>query len=98
MRGCGREVLGLAAAAHDPHDPVAGLERERRRPDGLDGAGELQAGDVGRHPGRGRVVARPLVQVGPVDAGAVDPHEDLVGGRFGDGPVLDDEAAAFVDD
>jgi hypothetical protein len=43
-------------------------------------------------------VARPLVQVGPVDAGAVDPHEDLVGGRFGDGPVLDDEAAAFVDD
>ena len=67
-------------------------------PDGLDDTGELQPGDVGRNPGRGGIAAGPLEQIGPVDAGAVNPDEHLVGRRLGDRPVLDHQAAAFLDD
>jgi len=40
----------------------------------------------------------PLEQVGPIDAGSGHPDEDVVVAGLRDGPVLDDEAAAFLDD
>ena len=48
--------------------------------DRLDDARELEAGDVGREPAGG-VEPEPLEQVGAVEPGAVDPHEDLSGPR-----------------
>ena len=95
VRRLGDEVLGLASSGDDAHHPVARTRRGHVGPDGLHDAGELQARDVGRRSRRGGVAARPLEEVGPVDAGPGDPDEHLTGRRFGDGAVLDDEAAAF---
>jgi len=44
---------------------------------------ELEAGEVGRDARRGRVAASDLVQVGPVDAGGRDPHQQLARARLG---------------
>ena len=48
-------------------------------------ARELEAGDVGGRAGRRGVEARPLREVGPVEAGAVHPHEHLARARLGIG-------------
>ena len=56
----------------------------RSRADRLDDAGELEARDVGRRAGRRGIVARELEEVGPVEAGAVHPHDHEVVERLRD--------------
>jgi hypothetical protein len=79
-------ALGLPAAAHDRHHPVAGGEAPGAGPERLDLAGELQAGDVGRRAGGRGVGAAALQHVRAVQPGAADPDEDLaVTGARGSG-------------
>ena len=102
LRGRHRDVLGLRAAAGDPEHPGADLDAARLRADRLDDARELQAGDVGRRAGRRGVVAGELHEIGPVQAGAVHPHDHEVVGRlrvgpFGDlDPAVDDRCGSHV--
>ena len=69
--------LGLPPAADDGHDAVALGEALGAGTARHDLACELEAGDVGRRPGRRGVAARALVQVGAVDPGRADADEDL---------------------
>ncbi len=64
--------------------------------DGLDHSRELHAGNVGGNAGRRGIATGALQQVGAVETGAVDPHDDAVGGRLREGslghlqPAVDD--------
>ena len=55
-------------------------------------AGELQSRDVGRRPGRGRVEAPALHQVGGVDAGGAHRHQQVAGAGLGVGMLTPDSA------
>ena len=69
--------LGLGAAAHHPHDTIADGETRRPCPDGHHLARHLETGDVGRHPGRRRVEAEALEQIGRIDPRGAHVHHDL---------------------
>ncbi len=73
----------LRAATDDGHDPVARREERDGAPDTHDLAGHLHARDVLRPARWRRVVARPLRDVGAVDASRPDLHQQL--GVAGDG-------------
>jgi hypothetical protein len=75
--------LGLPAAADDRHHAVALGEALGSGPARRDLAGELEPGDVLRRPGRGRVAARALVDVGTVEPGRMHADEDLAGPWLG---------------
>jgi len=75
-------ALGLAATAHHAHHLVAHGEPAGAGADGLDLAGQLEAGHVGRGPWRRRVEAPGLQEVGPVQAGRLDPDHDLARARY----------------
>ena len=81
--------LGLAAAGDDRHHAVAGLEAADAAAAGDDLARELEAGDVLRRAGRGRVVAGELHQVGAVEARGADADEQLAVLGLGIGAVGD---------
>jgi hypothetical protein len=85
--------LGLAAAADDAHDAVALGEPLRPGAAGDDLAGQLEAGDVGGHAGRGRIAAAALEQVRAVEPGRADAHEDLVRAGLGVRVLLDEHLA-----
>ena len=69
--------LGLAAAGHDRHHAVAGLEALDAGADLDDLARELEAGDVLGRAGRGGVAAAELHHVGAVEAGGADADEEV---------------------
>ena len=79
--GPGRQQ-GAAGVAHLPVGDAV--------PDGGDGPAALHAEDVGG-PGRRRVEALPLQQVGPVEAGRGDVEHDLARPRLRVGPLPDRE-------
>ena len=85
--------LGLPAAADDGHHAVALGEALGARAARRHLARELEPGDVRRRPGRRRVVARALVDVGAVEAGGAHTDEDLAGARLGVGVLGDDDLA-----
>ena len=97
LRGRNRDVFGLGPAARDPEHPGAHVDAGGVGAAGLDDPGELQARDVGRGARRRRVVAGELEQVGPVEAGAVHPHEHLVVDGSGYRPLGDLDAAVGDD-
>ena len=92
-----REVLGLGPAADDPVDAVAGDRAPRpRHPTDSTIPANSRPGDVGGDARRRRVEPGELEEVGPVDPGAVDPHQHVVGTGFGAGDLDDGEGAAAV--
>ncbi len=81
VAGVDHGVLGVAAAAQQGADLVAGLPASRS---GHDLAGDLQAqGD--RRAGRRRVEPQALQQVRTVDAGGTHADQDLARARLGAG-------------
>ena len=88
--------LGLAAAAHHRHHPVAEAEALDPGADFHDLAGELDAGHVGGHAGWRRIKALTLEHVGSVEAGGAHGHEQLAGAGGGVGVLAPNELA--VDD
>ena len=64
--------LRLAAAADDPHHPVAGWKRVAPGPAARHLAGQLEARDVLGRPGRRRIAAAALMHVGAVEPGRPD--------------------------
>jgi len=83
VTGRDEQVLGLGPTPGNSEHRVADSDSGGLRAESLDDPGELQPGDIGRDPGRGRIPPRPLEQVGPVEPGAVDPNEHLVPLRGG---------------
>ena len=84
--------LGLGAAAHHRHHPLALLEALGTRSESDHLARQLHTGDVRRRAGRGGVDTPALEHVGAVQAGRPHPHEHLALSGFGIRPLLDDEA------
>ena len=84
------------AAADEAEDAVSRRDRERGRPARDHGAGHLEAGHVGRRPGRGGVATLALRQVGRVQRRVADRDEDVVARRHRVGSLLepDDLVAA----
>ena len=76
--------VGEAAAADEAEDAVARREPPGGRPAGDHGARHLEAGHVGRRPGRGGVAALSLRQVGRVQRRVADGDEDVVARRARD--------------
>ena len=83
--------LGLTSSPHDGHDTVTVGEALGARAALGDLAGQLEPGNVGRRPGRGRIPARQLVEVGSVDAGRPHTDQDLAGPRPRVRMLLDSE-------
>src|SRR6185295_14040875 len=79
-------VLRVAAAGDQRADRIADGELADVGAGFLDGAGDLEAGNVGRA-GRRRIAAAPLEDVGPVDAGGRDLDEHLTRGRHRPGAL-----------
>ena len=77
--------LGLPAAAHHRHHPVAAAEPRTPGPTATTSPAELEAGHVGGHTGRRRVEAETLEHVGAVEPGGAHRHEQLAGARAGIG-------------
>ena len=67
----------MRATSHQAAHPVTRLPRGDPVAEGRDLARELQAGNVGGHPGRRRVAPHPLQDVGAVDGRTPHAHEDL---------------------
>ena len=89
--------LRLPGAGDDGHHPVADAEAADAGAGRDDLAGQLEAGQLGRGGARrGRVVAVPLHDVAPADAGGPHSHEQLTGAGLGIGvlaprePPVDD--------
>ena len=74
--------FGVGAAADQAHDPVARTPAGGARPQRLDFAGVLEAGNVGGPAGRRRIVAAALMDVGAVEPGGADPDPDLARPRL----------------
>ena len=85
--------LALAAAADDPHDAVALGEARRAVAEAGDLTRELEAGDVLRRAGRGRVAPAQLHHVGAVDARRAHADEHLAGPGLGVRVLLDEDLA-----
>jgi hypothetical protein len=83
------DELRLPAAAEEGDDTVAGREVAHRTPGVDDLADALEPGNVGRRARRSRVPSRALHEVGAVDPGAADEHEQLISCRNGIGTLLD---------
>ena len=77
----GLHVLGISAAAQDPHDPVPHLPPIHLGPQGVHDAGELETENLLRPALGDRIVSHPLQKVCAIDAGRSDPHPDLPGLR-----------------
>jgi hypothetical protein len=91
------DPLGVSPAHQQAHHAVAGTEPVHTLAGTEDLAGELEAGDLDRRlRSRLRVVAGPLEQVGPVDPGRLDLHQQVVGPRHrvGNVAVLEDLGSA----
>ncbi len=93
------DLLGIGAAAGQAEDAVTRLPA-RRVIGGVDLAGELHAGDVGRRTGRRGVMPHPLEQVGAVDRGRAHAHQHLAAHALGVGHVgvLENVRAAWLAD
>ena len=74
--------FGIAAAGEQSRHPVADGPAGDLGAEPLDGAGDLESGNLGG-PGWGIVESASLQQVGPIDAGGMDADEDLIGGDVG---------------
>ena len=85
VRGGYARELGVAAATKKRHHALAGHERRAAL---QDLAGDFQAEDLG-FTGRRRIAAHPLQQVGPVDSGGADAHEQVAGSRLRIGHVAE---------
>ncbi len=92
-----RHQLGLAGTGDQSHDPLADREPLGTRAVGAHLAGELHPRHVGGDAGGWRVVARPLEDVGTVEAGGVHLDQHLVGRRLGIRALLEDDAAVLDD-
>ena len=77
--------LGLAAAAEQRHHPVADGEPVASGPRATTSPAISRPGMSGGLPGRRRVEALPLQQVGGVEAGRPHPHEHLARAGSGSG-------------
>src|SRR3954453_5822984 len=84
----GRE-LGLAATTDYRHDAVALLEAAGTRPQAGYLTCELEPRNVLRGAGWSGIEPTPLHHVRSVQAGRLDPDQDLAGPRFGVGVVFD---------
>ncbi len=89
--------LRLATASHDCHHAVALGEARRVGAERGHLARQLEARDVWRRAGRGRVGAAPLQHVGPVETGAAHPHEQLAGPGLRVRALLDHKVAVTDD-
>jgi len=83
------DAVGKPAASHETEDAIARLPCLGALPEGLDGAGNLEPGDVCGHARRRRIIAAALEDVRGIDAREGNPHENLAGTGSGVGPVLD---------
>jgi hypothetical protein len=75
-------IFGIATTDHQGHDLVADLPTLHVRSYACNLAGDFEARNIGRA-GRGRIIALALHDVGPVDAGGRDFHQNLAGARLG---------------
>ena len=87
----GGDALGVGTAGLDAHHPVAHLPHRHPCADVDDGAGELEAGDLGLHPPRIGVQPHPLQQIGAVQRRRRHLDEHLVGPRHRIGDIFDGE-------
>ena len=78
-----RRQSRLSAAADERHDPVAGCVSGHAATRAQHFSGKLQTGDVLRIPGRRRVQAPGLSQVGAIDPGGAHRHQQFVVRRNG---------------
>ena len=85
--------LGLAAAGHDRHHAVAGLEAGDAGADADHLARQLQARDVLRRAGRRGIAPGQLHHVRAVEPGGLDADEQLAHLGDGIGVLLDDDRA-----
>ena len=81
--------LGLRGAADDGHDTVAHVEALQPLACGDDHAGKLHAGMSAGNAGRRGVQPRPLHEIGAVQPGGFDLHEQFARLRYGIGPFGD---------
>ena len=93
----GESQLGLRRPTDERHHPVADLETGRPRPDGDDLACELEPRDVlqGCQAGAGRSPA--LEQIGPIEPGSPNSHQQLEVARDGVGALRPLEAGIGCD-
>ena len=77
------DVLGMGAAARQTHNPVADAPAEGARSRRLDLPGVFHPGNIRRPPRRGGIGTAPLMDVGPVEPGSVNPDPNLTGHRSG---------------
>ena len=81
VTGGNTHIFGIAAAGRKRADLVADAPARFAVAEGRDFARDLEARQVGRAGGRG-IDAPALQDVGPVDAGGMDAHDDLAGTRL----------------
>jgi hypothetical protein len=71
----------MSAAAGDAEYPVADSPRARVVADCLDLAHELETWNVNRCPGRSRISALSLEEIGAIESGSPNSHKDLIRAR-----------------
>ena len=86
----------MRTTTDEAHDAITGLPARSTRPAQLDGAGVLEAGDLGRPARRRGIAPHPLQQVGAVEAGGVHTYPDFLGTWLGQRHIaeLDDLGTA----
>ena len=84
-----RDAIRQAAAADEAEHAVARRPGGDARPAALDGARDLEPGNVRRRARGRRVAARSLLEVGRVEAGEADAHEHVLIPGDGVRPLLE---------